>query len=68
MKEVFQACLPIREDIHLKSLLFNTTSLVFTSTMLASFLWYRNTRQGYSVVPRWPPGPVPWPIIGNYSN
>ena len=55
---------PIKEKIDLKSILFSRTSLVFSSTLMASYLFYRSLKPRYSVVPRWPPGPTPWPIIG----
>ena len=57
-------CWQIREEIDLKSILFSRTSLVFNSTLLLSYIFYRSFKPRYSIVPRWPPGPKPWPIIG----
>ena len=55
-------------DVGILSYLTVTTSLVFTTTLLASYFvfnTYRNQyKNKYSVTPKWPPGPKPWPIIG----
>ena len=51
-------------DVDAKTLVTPRSCLIVSVGLLAGYLWINSRRQRYSVVPRWPPGPKPWPIIG----
>ena len=50
--------------LYISSYITITTGLVFTTTLLASYFIFKSQQNKYSVVPRWPPGPKPWPLLG----